>query len=77
MPAPLMVRGVHELLISRLMDGKHTNWELAKRCAEQIRSPSYSTKDFHDDITKAFPELRLYCLEAEDDYDISKSAPWR
>lgn len=27
-----------------------------------------------DDITHAFPELRLYCLETEEDLDISKSA---
>ena len=36
-----------ELLISRLMEGKATNWELAKRCAEQIRSPEYTTRHFH------------------------------
>lgn len=73
LPQPLRVTGSHELLISRLMEGKTTNWELAKRCAEQIRSPEYTTRHFHDDITHAFPELRLYCLETEEDLDVSKS----
>lgn len=73
LPPPLRVSGVHELLISRLMEGKSTNWDRAKRCAEQLRSPDYTTQHFHDDITHAFPELRLYCVETEEEMDFSKS----
>lgn len=46
-PSDAVCREAQELLISRLMEGKTTNWELAKRCAEQIRSPDYTTRHFH------------------------------
>jgi len=76
LPEPLAVRGSHELLIHRLMEGKATDWARARRAAEQLRSPSYDTRQFHDDITVAFPELRLYCLinAEEDEADAAKSA---
>ena len=43
-----MFSGAEELLISRLMEGKSTNWDRAKRCAEQLRSPDYTTQHFHE-----------------------------
>ena len=43
-----MLSGAEELLISRLMEGKSTNWDRAKRCAEQLRSPDYTTQHFHE-----------------------------
>ncbi|CAJ1334404.1 unnamed protein product [Effrenium voratum] len=57
--------GKDELLIMRVMDGKTTDWAKARRAAEQIRSASYSTKDFYNDLVAAFPELRLYCVVRE------------
>ncbi|CAE7242314.1 MAP3K3 [Symbiodinium natans] len=72
-PEPLEIRGTHELVIARIMEGKTTDWARAKRAAEQIRSPSYTTREFHDDITAAFPELRLYCLISMDEDDITRS----
>lgn len=74
LPKPLQVRGGRDLLVSLLMEGKSTDWTIARRCAEQIRSPSYTTKDFHEDITRAFPELRLYCLEIDEEEDMNRSA---
>ncbi|CAE7944229.1 CDC123, partial [Symbiodinium necroappetens] len=64
-PEPLPVSGKDELLIMRVMDGKVTDWTRARRAAEQIRSPSYTTKDFYSDLVAAFPELRLYCVVRE------------
>jgi len=64
-PEPLPVSGKDELLIMRVMDGKTTDWAKARRAAEQIRSASYSTKDFYNDLVAAFPELRLYCVVRE------------
>ncbi|CAE7241789.1 Ripk4 [Symbiodinium sp. CCMP2592] len=72
-PEPLEIRGTHELVIGRIMEGKTTDWARARRAAEQIRSPKYTTKEFHDDITTAFPELRLYCLVQQEEDDITKS----
>ncbi|CAK9075934.1 unnamed protein product [Durusdinium trenchii] len=67
-----------DLLVSLLMEGKSTDdWTIARRCAEQIRSPSYTTKDFHEDITRAFPELRLYCLEIDEEEDMNRSVVGR
>mmetsp|Transcript_27082 Transcript_27082/g.62631 ORF Transcript_27082/g.62631 Transcript_27082/m.62631 type:complete len:1301 (+) Transcript_27082:64-3966(+) len=43
-----------------LMKGKKTDWEAAKRAAARIRDEDYTCRDFHADITTAFPELRLY-----------------
>jgi len=72
-PEPLEIRGTHELVIGRIMEGQTTDWARARRAAEQIRSPKYTTKEFHDDITTAFPELRLYCLVQQEEDDITKS----
>jgi len=47
-------------LLQRLMTGASTNWTRAKRAAALIRDPNYSTRDFFEDVTAAFPELRLY-----------------
>lgn len=42
----------------------HTSHRFARRLPDQHK----------DDITMAFPELRLYCLEIEEELDIEKSA---
>eukprot|EP00438_Fugacium_kawagutii_P009061 Skav225882 [mRNA] locus=scaffold2702:39687:49558:- [translate_table: standard] len=45
---PILPKGgdsMGELLASRVMEGKVTDWSRARRAAEMIREPSYSTKD--------------------------------
>lgn len=44
-PGILPVRGSNELLVSRVMEGKVTDWARARRAAEMIRSRDYTTKD--------------------------------
>jgi len=61
-PGILPVRGSTELLVSRVMEGKVTDWARARRAAQMIRSRDYTTKDFYDDVVAAFPELRLYSV---------------
>lgn len=61
-PGILPVRGSNELLVSRVMEGKVTDWARARRAAEMIRSRDYTTKDFYEDVVAAFPELRLYSV---------------
>jgi len=50
-------------VLEALMQGKTTDWKLARSCAGKMRDPDYSCQDFYRDIQAAFPELRLYCLE--------------
>ncbi|CAJ1366545.1 unnamed protein product [Effrenium voratum] len=61
-PEILPVRGSSELLVSRVMEGRAADWPRARRAAELIRSPEYSTRDFYNDVVAAFPELRLYSV---------------
>lgn len=67
LPEPYKVNGCDELLIKRIMEKSVTDWACARRAAEQIQNPEYTTKDFFDDILKAFPELRLYCVVKTDE----------
>jgi len=62
-PSDAVCRQAQELLISRLMEGKTTNWELAKRCAEQIRSPEYTTRHFHAAWSKAWSATSGFCAK--------------
>eukprot|EP00930_Biecheleria_cincta_P055265 TRINITY_DN41601_c0_g1_i1.p1 TRINITY_DN41601_c0_g1~~TRINITY_DN41601_c0_g1_i1.p1 ORF type:complete len:1261 (-),score=236.73 TRINITY_DN41601_c0_g1_i1:173-3955(-) len=66
-PEPYKVNGADELLIKRVMEKTTTDWACARRAAEQIRNPDYTTKEFFDDVLKAFPELRLYCVVKTDE----------
>jgi len=52
-------------LLERVMKGASTNWSRAKRAATLIRDPNYSIKDFFEDVSAAFPELRLYVSGGE------------
>jgi len=47
-------------LLQRLMANQTTDWGRARNAAQRIRDPDYSCKHFFDDISAAFPELRLY-----------------
>ena len=44
-PGILPVRGSTELLVSRVMEGKVTDWARARRAAQMIRSRDYTTKE--------------------------------
>ena len=33
---------------------------MLRSCAARLRDPKYSLRDFHGDIQRCFPELRLY-----------------
>ena len=44
-PEPYKVNGADELLIKRVMEKSTTDWACARRAAEQIRNPEYTTKD--------------------------------
>merc|ERR1719362_2753670 len=62
MPSPLVVPKSKSMApgsaLAALMKGKKTDWERAKNAAKRIRDLTYSCKDFFDDVTAAFPELR-------------------
>eukprot|EP00931_Biecheleriopsis_adriatica_P021050 TRINITY_DN13886_c0_g1_i1.p1 TRINITY_DN13886_c0_g1~~TRINITY_DN13886_c0_g1_i1.p1 ORF type:complete len:1262 (+),score=289.72 TRINITY_DN13886_c0_g1_i1:34-3819(+) len=73
-PESLPVGKANELLIMRVMEGKTTDWVRARRAAEQIRNPSYSTKDFFEDVSTAFPELRLYCVTRLEEGAVSQAS---
>uniref|UniRef100_A0A7S2LSF5 Uncharacterized protein n=1 Tax=Zooxanthella nutricula TaxID=1333877 RepID=A0A7S2LSF5_9DINO len=70
-PAPLLLASDPDSVagpagvIASLMAHQTADWKIAKRAAENIRIPDYSLKDFHKDITSAFPELRLYCVRGD------------
>ncbi|CAK8988369.1 unnamed protein product, partial [Durusdinium trenchii] len=76
-PGMLPVHGSNELLVSRVLEGKTTDWAKARRAAEMIRSPEYTTKDFYEDMVAAFPELRLYSVvrvsEVRNDHNLVMS----
>jgi hypothetical protein len=61
-PEVLLVHETDELLLSKLMLGRQTDWIKARRAAARICDPDYTTKDYYDDVSHAFPELRLYCI---------------
>lgn len=48
------------------MLGKKTNWVRARNAAERIQDADYTLKNFYDDVTAAFPELRMYYLDSTD-----------
>jgi len=60
------VRGADELLLSKLMLGRRTDWQLARRAANSILDPEYTSQMFYQDVSRAFPELRLYCISRSD-----------
>jgi len=60
-------------VLKKLMKGKKTDWKRAKNAAAKILDPEYTCKAFFEDITAAFPELRLYCLETEGGEDLVSS----
>jgi len=64
-PEPYMVSDGDELIIKRVMEQKETEWFHARKAAERIRDKDYSCEDFYKDITTAFPELRLYCVQRQ------------
>ena len=66
-----MLSGAEELLISRLMEGKSTNWDRAKRCAEQLRSPDYTTQHFHETRPKRISWICPKNLKKRDIADIA------
>lgn len=67
-----------QVRLASLMNGRETNWGLARRAARRILDPEYSCKDFFEDISKAFPELRLYNIcffQQQSEYTNSGRAP--
>jgi len=48
------------MLLESLMKGRKMDMKRARRAASRICDPRYSCRDFYEDITAAFPELRLY-----------------
>jgi len=47
-------------ILERLMRGRRTDWARARNAASRIRDRGYTCKEFHDDVSAAFPELLLY-----------------
>lgn len=47
-------------LLARLMENQTTDWDRGRNAAQRICDADYSCKDYFQDITAAFPELRLY-----------------
>lgn len=66
-PSHLEVPSGHESLplLQRIMKKQKTDWQRARAAAKSIRQPGYSCKNFFDDLTAAFPELRLYVHDSE------------
>lgn len=60
------VEAVDEML-AESMQGKPTQWERANSAARRLRDPSYSLRDFHEDVVEAFPELNLYSVSVSKD----------
>lgn len=63
-PAPCEIApedlGKPDRVLRVALQGRRADWTAAIRAASQIRQPSYSLKDFYDDVRVAFPELSLY-----------------
>mmetsp|Transcript_104727 Transcript_104727/g.292231 ORF Transcript_104727/g.292231 Transcript_104727/m.292231 type:complete len:857 (+) Transcript_104727:66-2636(+) len=73
LPKSLFIRDddvevVDEMLVES-MQGKPTKWERANSAARRLRDPSYSLRDFHEDVVEAFPELTLYSVGPNKDAD--------
>lgn len=65
-PKALVRKGkTGSLSLEQFIRGKKTDWMRAHQAASRIRDPNYTCKDFFEDITSAFPELRLYCATDE------------
>lgn len=65
--APAEGEAAPPLVLKELMEGATTDWTRAKRAAARIRDEDYTCKDFFEDISAAFPELRLYCVAGPDE----------
>ena len=65
-PAPCEIApedlGTPDRVLRVALQGRRADWTAAIRAASQIRQPSYSLKDFYDDVRVAFPELSLYTV---------------
>jgi len=61
-------------VLASIMKARKTDWARARNAAKRIRDASYTCKEYHEDITQAFPELRLYYLSTDGlDQDIVSS----
>jgi len=53
-------------VLAEVMRGKRPNSDRALNAAKKIRDANYTCRHFFDDCMKAFPELALYMVGAED-----------
>jgi hypothetical protein len=53
-------------VLAEVMRGKRPNSDRALNAAKKIRDANYTCRHFFDDCSKAFPELALYMVGAED-----------
>ena len=51
-----------EKLLQVLNKDKTTNLDVAYKIAINIRKPTYTLRNFHDDLVEAFPELTYYMI---------------
>jgi len=59
------ILGNPEPVLRAALQGRHAGWTAAIRAASKIREPSYTLREFYNDVRVAFPELALYTVVKE------------
>jgi len=54
--------GKPEPVLRAALQDRHADWTAAIRAASRIRDPSYTLRDYYNDVRVAFPELSLYTV---------------